>query len=39
MLDFCAKHGIVCDIEKINFDYVNTAMVRAPARSISGNCC
>ncbi|KAL2609552.1 hypothetical protein R1flu_028125 [Riccia fluitans] len=28
MLDFCVKHNIVCEIEKINMDYVNTAMER-----------
>lgn len=28
MLKFCAKHGIVCDIERISVDYVNEAMAR-----------
>ena len=28
MLDFCAEHGIVCDIEKINIDQVNEAYER-----------
>ncbi|KAK9815314.1 hypothetical protein WJX72_001551 [[Myrmecia] bisecta] len=28
MLDFCGKHNITCDIEKIDMDYVNTAMER-----------
>lgn len=28
MLDFCAKHDIVSDIELIQMDYVNTAMER-----------
>lgn len=28
MLDFCAKHGIVCDIEKINIQDVNEAYDR-----------
>ena len=28
MLDFCGKHGIVCDVEEIPIDYVNTAMDR-----------
>ena len=28
MLDFCAEHGVVCDIEKIPVDYVNEAMGR-----------
>eukprot|EP00735_Rhodelphis_limneticus_P014033 TRINITY_DN8009_c0_g1::TRINITY_DN8009_c0_g1_i1::g.15614::m.15614 TRINITY_DN8009_c0_g1::TRINITY_DN8009_c0_g1_i1::g.15614 ORF type:complete len:365 (-),score=127.54,sp/Q9ZRF1/MTDH_FRAAN/59.36/1e-132,ADH_N/PF08240.7/3e-29,ADH_zinc_N/PF00107.21/8.3e-21,NAD_binding_2/PF03446.10/0.0072,3HCDH_N/PF02737.13/0.013,2-Hacid_dh_C/PF02826.14/0.014,NAD_binding_10/PF13460.1/0.037,DUF4451/PF14616.1/0.12,NAD_binding_7/PF13241.1/0.19,Shikimate_DH/PF01488.15/0.3,AlaDh_PNT_C/PF01262.16/5e+03,AlaDh_PNT_C/PF01262.16/0 len=28
MMDFCGKHNIVSDIEKINIDYVNTAMER-----------
>lgn len=27
MLDFCSKHNIVCDIERINIDSVNEAMV------------
>jgi D-arabinose 1-dehydrogenase-like Zn-dependent alcohol dehydrogenase len=26
--DFCSKHGIVCEIETISIDYVNTAMER-----------
>ena len=28
MLDFCAKHGIVSDIETIRMDYINTAYER-----------
>ena len=28
MLDFCGKHNIVCDIETIKVDYVNTAYER-----------
>jgi len=28
MLDFCAQHGIVSDIELIDMDYVNTAYER-----------
>jgi uncharacterized zinc-type alcohol dehydrogenase-like protein len=28
MLDFCAQHGITCDIERINIDYVNEAYDR-----------
>jgi alcohol dehydrogenase (NADP+) len=28
MLDFCAKHGIVSDIEKIDIDYINEAYER-----------
>eukprot|EP00887_Chlorella_sp_A99_P007098 scaffold2.g7098.t1 len=28
MLDFCAAHGIVCDIERIGIDYINSAMER-----------
>lgn len=28
MLDFCAEHGIVCDIEKIRMDEINTAYDR-----------
>jgi len=28
MMDFCAEHNIVCNIEKIPIDYVNTAMKR-----------
>ncbi|KAL3699253.1 hypothetical protein R1sor_017275 [Riccia sorocarpa] len=28
MLDFCGKHNVVCEIEKIKMDYVNTAMER-----------
>lgn len=28
MLDFCGKHNITCEIEKIPMDYVNTAMER-----------
>ena len=28
MLDFCAKHGIVSDIEVISMDYINTAYER-----------
>ncbi len=24
MLDFCGEHNIVCEIEKISIDYVNT---------------
>ena len=31
MLDFCSKHNIVCDIERINIDSVNEAMVGAGA--------
>lgn len=32
MLDFCSEHNIVCDIEKIGVDYVNSAMVGAVKR-------
>ena len=28
MLDFCAEHGITCDIEKIEIDYINEAYAR-----------
>jgi len=28
MLDFCAKHGIVCDIEKISATDINIAYER-----------
>ena len=28
MLDFCADHGITCDIEKIKIDYINEAYER-----------
>ncbi|MBE7212363.1 MAG: NAD(P)-dependent alcohol dehydrogenase [Gluconacetobacter diazotrophicus] len=28
MLDFCAEHGIVCDVEMINIDYINEAWDR-----------
>jgi uncharacterized zinc-type alcohol dehydrogenase-like protein len=28
MLDFCARHKIVSDIELINMDYINTAYER-----------
>jgi uncharacterized zinc-type alcohol dehydrogenase-like protein len=28
MLDFCAKHNVVSDIEKINIDYINEAYER-----------
>ncbi len=28
MLDFCGEKGIVCDVEKIPIEYVNTAMER-----------
>ena len=28
MLDFCAEHGIVSDIEMIRMDYINTAYER-----------
>ena len=28
MLDFCGEKGIVCNVEKIPIDYVNTAMER-----------
>jgi len=28
MLDFCAEHGIVSDIELIPIDYINTAYER-----------
>lgn len=28
MLDFCAEKGVVCDIERIPMEYVNTAMER-----------
>jgi D-arabinose 1-dehydrogenase-like Zn-dependent alcohol dehydrogenase len=27
-LDFCAKHNVVCMIEKVNIDYVNEAYDR-----------
>jgi uncharacterized zinc-type alcohol dehydrogenase-like protein len=28
MLDFCAEHGIVSDIEMIRMDYINAAYER-----------
>jgi uncharacterized zinc-type alcohol dehydrogenase-like protein len=28
MLDFCAKHGIACDIEVIRIDQINEAYER-----------
>ncbi|KAG6558025.1 hypothetical protein Mapa_000204 [Marchantia paleacea] len=28
MLDFCGEDNVVCEIEKISMDYVNTAMER-----------
>lgn len=28
MLDFCGEKGIVCNVENISIDYVNTAMER-----------
>ena len=28
MLDFCAKHGLVSDIEMIPMDYINSAYER-----------
>ena len=28
MLDFCAKHNLVADIELIDMDYINTAYER-----------
>jgi uncharacterized zinc-type alcohol dehydrogenase-like protein len=28
MLDYCAEHGIVCDIEKIRIDQINEAYER-----------
>ena len=28
MLDFCAEHGIVCDIEKIEMSQINEAFAR-----------
>jgi uncharacterized zinc-type alcohol dehydrogenase-like protein len=28
MLDFCADHGIACDIEKIRIDQINEAFDR-----------
>lgn len=28
MLDFCGEKGIVCNVEKIGIEYVNTAMER-----------
>ncbi len=28
MLDFCGEKGIVCDVEEVPMDYVNTAMER-----------
>ena len=28
MLDFCSKHNITCEIEKIGIQYINTAMER-----------
>ena len=28
MLDFCAEHGITCDIEPIKIDYINEAYER-----------
>lgn len=34
MLDFCAKNGIVCDIEKVPVDYVNTAYDRVVANDV-----
>jgi len=27
MLDFCGEHNVTCDIELIQIDYVNEAMV------------
>ncbi len=34
MLDFCGEHGIVSDIEKIDFDYVNEAYDRVVASDV-----
>ena len=28
MLDFCSKHNIMCEIETIGIEYINTAMER-----------
>lgn len=28
MLNFCSKHNIACEIEKIGIEYINTAMKR-----------
>lgn len=34
MLDFCGKHGIVCDIELIGADYITKAYDRAVAADV-----
>jgi len=34
MLNFCGQHGIVCDIETINADYVNEAYERTVAADV-----
>src|SRR3546814_11453206 len=34
MLDFCAEHGIVADIEMIRADQVNEAYERLPASNV-----
>lgn len=34
MLDFCAEHNIVCDIELIDADYINTAYDRVVAGDV-----
>lgn len=34
MLDFCGKHNIVCDIEKIDIQDVNTAYDRTVAGDV-----
>ena len=38
MLDFCGKHGITCEIELIQADYVNQAMVGAGGGGGGGRC-
>lgn len=34
MLDFCAEHNIVCDIELIAAEYINTAYDRVVAGDV-----
>jgi uncharacterized zinc-type alcohol dehydrogenase-like protein len=34
MLDFCAEHNIVCDVEVIGADYINTAYDRVVAGDV-----
>ena len=38
MLDFCGEHGIVCDVEEIPIDYVNTAMERLLKNDVHYRC-